>query len=124
MLVTGDPLAWSSEKARIVGAEVGAAEYGALAPGQRGVQVLAAADLDQLPQGPGPAPQPHQVDDLTGTDPEDVPGQALSLVRAELLAEHLAQATHDLGAFLRPVPESQVAPPAGGTVGEPGGQER
>ena len=31
-----------------VGTEMGTAEYGPLAPGQRGVQVLAAADLDQF----------------------------------------------------------------------------
>ena len=40
-----------------VGTEVGAAEYGPLAPGQRSVQMLAAADLDQSAPGtwPGPA---------------------------------------------------------------------
>src|SRR6185437_3053107 len=74
-----------------VGAEVGGAKYGPLAPGQRGLQVLAAAYLDQFPQGPGPAPQPHQVDDLAGTDPENVPGQPLCLRLAEPRSEYLLE---------------------------------
>ena len=41
---------------------MGGAQDGALALGQRGLQVLAAADLDQPPQRPGPVPQPHHVD--------------------------------------------------------------
>ena len=86
-----------------VGTVMGGAEYGPLALGQRSVQMLAAADLDQPPQGPGPAPQPHHVDDLAGEESEEVPGQALSLFRAELIPQHLAQVTHYLGAFLRPV---------------------
>ena len=57
MVVSGNPLVWSREKALSPGTEVGGAEYGSLAPGQRSVQVLAAADLDQFAQGPGPAPQ-------------------------------------------------------------------
>ncbi len=102
MLVTGNPLGIEHGEGAVVGTEVGAAEYGALARGQRGVQVLAAADLNQFPQGPGPAPQPHQVDDLTTADPEDVPGQALSLVLAEFLSEHLAQVTHYLAVLFWP----------------------
>ena len=111
-------------KGAVVGTEVGAAEYGPLAPGQRSIQVLAAADLDEFPQGPGPAPQQHHVDDLTGPHPEEFPGQALSLFRAELVTEHLAQVTHDLGALPGPVPETPVPPPAGDTVGQAGGQAR
>jgi len=45
----------------------------------RFIPVLAATNLDQFPQGPGPAPQPHHVDDLTGCHPEELPGQALDL---------------------------------------------
>jgi len=69
---------------------VAAAEDGPFLPGQRGLQVVTAADLDQAPEGAGPAPKPHQVDDFAGADPEDVPGEPLSLVLAEFLAEHLA----------------------------------
>ena len=103
---------------------MGGAQYGPLARGQRSVQVLAATDVDQFPQGPGPAPQPDHVDDLTGCHPEELPGQALSLFRAEFVAKHLAQVAHDLGTLPGPIPEAQVSPPAGDTVGEAGGQAR
>ena len=123
MLVTGTPLAWMQGEGTEVRPEVGAADDGALAAGQRRVQVLAAADLHQLPQGPGPAPQPHQVDNFAAADTEDVPGQTLGVVGAECLAEHLPQAVHDLGVLLRPVPEGPVAPPAGGTVRKAGREQ-
>ena len=116
-----EPAGMEQREGADVGTEVGAAEDGPLAPGQRGVQVLAAADLDQFPQGPGPAPQPHQVDDLAGADPEEVPGQALSLFRAELLPEHLAQVTHYLGALLRPG-TGKSSRPASRRHGRRGGQ--
>jgi len=40
------------------GTEVSAAEQRPLPAGQRAFQMLKAADLDQLVQGPRPAPQP------------------------------------------------------------------
>ena len=87
------------EQGEAAGPGVGGTEYGALAPRQRSVQVLAAADLDQFRQGPGPAPQPHQIDDKAGGPPEVLPGQALSLFRAEFVTEHPAQVTDNLGAL-------------------------
>src|ERR1035438_74534 len=90
-------------KGAVIGTQVGAAEYRPLAPGQCSIEMLAAADLDEVPQGPGPAPQQHHVNDLTGPQPEEFPGQALSLFRAELVTEHLAQVTHYLGALPGPV---------------------
>ena len=76
-----EPAGMKDAEGAYVGTVVGGAEYCPLARSQRSVQVLAAADLNQPRQGPGPAPQPHYVDDFAGEEPEQVPGQPLSLFR-------------------------------------------
>ena len=100
------------------------AEYGPLAHGQRGVQVLASANLDEFPEGPGPAPQPHHVDSFTGLHSEELPSQALSPFRPEFVTEHPAQVEHDVGTLLDPIPEAPVSSPAGDAIGEAGRQAR
>ena len=95
MVVSGNPLTWSREKA--AGPDVGGAQYGALAPSQRSVQVLAAADLDQLRQGPGPPRS--RITSMTWQEAirKNSRARRSACFRAELVTEHPAQVTDNLG---------------------------
>jgi hypothetical protein len=95
---------------------MGAAEYGTLAVGQCGVQVLAAADLDQFPQAPALPPHPHHVYGRAVALPEDLLSHPLSLLLTEFFAEYQPQVARYLVALAGVRPEHPVAPPAGGTV--------
>ena len=99
---------------------VSATQDDPLTPGKRGLQMIAAADFDQLSQGTGPAPESHHIDDIAGAEPEQVADHALSLILAEPITQHLTQVTNHLGPLLRPCPESPCAPHASDTVGEAG----
>ena len=55
-VVTGKPLACSTEKALLWEPKWPVHKDGSLARGQRGLQVFPPTDLDQPPQGPCPEP--------------------------------------------------------------------
>ena len=111
MVVTGKPLAPSSEKAQSrsrsersrgwLPCRPPAPPPGAHARGSR-----------QPPQRPRPVPQPHHVDCLAGGEPEPLPGQPTRADSIELISQQSPQVAHQRGAFPVPMPELPVAPPA------------
>ena len=94
------------------------AQNGSLAGRQGGIQVFTPADLDQSPQGPGPAPQSHHVDRLAGGEPEPGSGELLRSAWAEFVPEQLPQVMYQRGAFPVPGPEVPVAAPAGDAIAQ------
>src|SRR5262245_6009585 len=118
----GETAGVQHRQAAAVGAEVAGTQDGSLARRQCRLQVFPPTDLDQLPQGPCPPPQPLYVDRATGEEPEPVPDYLLRRGGAELISEHQPHVPRQFGALSDLAPEEQVATPACDAVTQRGRQ--
>ena len=124
MVVSGNPLAWSREKALLQEPKWAVQSMAPLPPASAASKCSRPRISTSFPRDR--ARPRSRITSMTSQEchPEELPGQALSLFRAEFVTEHPAQVTDDLGALPGPVPETPIPPPAGDTVGEAGGQPR